>query len=678
MRAVAAWVSGFFPRRGPILDAGLLKRAGAAATPALAHGLRLSASVSLALFIAFWFQLDDAYWAGTSAGIVIQPALGASVRKGVFRAVGTIVGGVVIVTLTAIFPQDHMGLLLTLSLWAAVCGFIATLLPNFAGYAASLAGYTAAIVFAGIITNPENVFIVAVWRTTEISIGIFSAQLVHSLTDFGDARLRLGRALSELGRALASGVVRTLRAGQDELQRITARRELIGRVSALDATIDEAIGEPTHLRYCRSHLQVTLESLFDALSAWRGIGNRLGLMSEQEKSEVIPALLPPVSVLADREWLADPLDIREICTTEASRAEKTSAAEVSARLLVVGVVRLLHALEAVANALVVVATADGRFFGRSRVRLYVPDFLPAVLNAVRIAIAVVAAEVWWVATSWPDGANMITFTAVGVILFSALMDNAYANAFEFAVGSAIAGLGAVILNLAILPSTHEGFLALSFALALVLVPLGALAAGSWHKTAFTAAVTNVVPILAIENETTYDAARLLNAAVAICAGTAIAAISIRLIPPLTPAKRTQRLLTLTLRDLRRLVSRRRRFSHDEWLGLVSRRLAAMPQQATLEEQAELLAALSIGEASIALLGTQPHRSPGDTVDQAFARLASANVAEAHAALIRFAAQQPQAGPAEDHRRVYAADAAVQATLIADALARHPIFFSQVD
>jgi uncharacterized membrane protein YccC len=631
--------------------------------------------VCLALFIAFWFQLDNAYWAGTSASIVAQPAVGASLRKGLFRTIGTIVGAIVIVALTATFPQDHRGLLLSLGLWAAVCGFFASILPNFAGYAAALAGYTAAIVFAGAVRNPDNVFMVAVWRTSEIGIGIFSAQLVHSLTDFGDAHLRLGRELSEIGRALASGVVRTLRAGQEDLQLRTARRELIGRVIALDATIDEAVGEPTHLRYCRGHLQATLESLFEALSAWRGIGNRLGLMSAQEKANVFPALLPPVSVLADRDWLSHPLEIREICTREARCAKKTPAADVSSLLLVAGVVRLLRALDAVANALVVVVTADGKFSGRSRARLFVPDFLPAALNVLRIVIAVGAAEAWWIATSWPDGPEMIIFTAIGVILFSARMDGAYANALEYAAGSVIAAFFAAILNLALLPSMHEGFLALSLALFLVLVPLGALAAGSWHKMAFVSAVGNLVPILAIENEPSYDAARLFNTALALCAGTAAAAIFIRLLPPLTPRKRTQRLLALTLRDLRWLVRRRQRFTQDAWLGLVSHRLAAMPQQATLEEEAELLAMLSVGQASIALLDAGSHRSLGDTLDRAFECLVEANVAEAQAALIRFAAQQPKAGPAEDQRDL---DAAVHATLIADALARHPSFFSQAD
>src|ERR1700754_4844740 len=112
------------------------------ASPALLHGLRLTAAVCLALFIAYWLQLDEAHWAGTSASIVAQPALGASVRKGQFRAIGTIAGGVFIVIMTAIFPQAHPGFLLSLALWAAGWGFLAAILPNFAGYGAALAGYT--------------------------------------------------------------------------------------------------------------------------------------------------------------------------------------------------------------------------------------------------------------------------------------------------------------------------------------------------------------------------------------------------------------------------------------------------------------------------------------------------------------------------------------------------------
>jgi uncharacterized membrane protein YccC len=119
-----------------------------AAGPPVPFGLRLWASVCLALYVAFWLQLDNAYWAGTSAAIVCQPQLGASMRKAWFRMVGAIVGAVMIVLLNACFPQDRVAFLTHLALWLAICAFAATLIRNFASYAAALAGYTAAIIAA--------------------------------------------------------------------------------------------------------------------------------------------------------------------------------------------------------------------------------------------------------------------------------------------------------------------------------------------------------------------------------------------------------------------------------------------------------------------------------------------------------------------------------------------------
>jgi len=638
-------------------DAEVPKRRVVSVSPALLYGLRLSASVGLALFVAFWFQLEDAHWAGTSASIVAQPALGASLRKGRFRAIGTLIGGIAIVLITAAFPQDHSGFLLSLTLWAAVCGLLATLLRNFAGYAAALAGYTAVLVFAGIIENPQNVFMVAVWRVTEISIGIFCAVIVHSLTDFGDARLRLGRALSELGGAIASGVVQTLQAGQEDVQMRAARRALIGRVIALDATMDEALGEPSHLRRCPGELRAVLESLFCALSAWRGIANHLGTMPAQHRAQLAPVLLPSMSALAERVWLRDPAAIRELCATGRRRTEEIPTSDISSRVLVNGWVRILNSFETVANGLLLVTAPGAELSSRGSTRVYVPDPLPGMLDALRVLAALAAAELFWVATSWPHAPTMVVFTAVGVILFARQTDAAYSSALEFAMGCALAAILAAILLLAVLPAMHSsGFTELSLALALVLLPLGALAAGSWHKTLFVAAATNLIPVLAIENQTSYDAV-----------------LFFRLLPPLPPQRRTQRLLVLTLRDLRRLLRGHRRFSQDVWLGLLSQRLAAMPKQATLEEEAELLAMLSVGQASIALLAAGPTFPEHDTLADALACLAEGTISAARDGLARFAG-------AQNGRRAVAGqseiDAAVQATLIADAVQRHAAFFSR--
>src|ERR1700727_3570163 len=143
-----------FDQTGPIAVASAIGRRISAFVespkvgPSLLFGLRLWMAVCLALFVAFWLQLDSPFWAGTSAAVVCQPQLGASLRKGWFRMIGTVIGAVAIVVFTACFPQDRIGFFALLALWGGLWAFVATVLRNFASYAASLAGYTAAIVGA--------------------------------------------------------------------------------------------------------------------------------------------------------------------------------------------------------------------------------------------------------------------------------------------------------------------------------------------------------------------------------------------------------------------------------------------------------------------------------------------------------------------------------------------------
>jgi hypothetical protein len=180
-----------------------------------------------------------------------------------------------------------------------------------------------------------------------------------------------------------------------------------------------------------------------------------------------------------------------------------------------------------------------------------------------------------------------------------------------------------------------------------------------------------MPIIAIENRPSYDAALVLNSAAAVSAGAVLAVIFFRLLPPLSPQRRIERLLELTLRDLRRLAAGRRRFTQATWLGLVSARLAAVPQDTSLEQEAELLATLSVGEAAIALIAARPGCRDPDSLDHALACLAKARIAEACESFVRISVRESGAPPSEAQR----IDVAVESILIADALQRHERFFA---
>jgi len=146
--------------------------------------------------------------------IVCQPHLGASLRKGWFRMIGTIIGAVAVVVLTACFPQDRAPFLVGLALWGAGCALVSTLLRNFAAYSAALAGYTVAIIASdqlGATGGPNGqAFMLAVFRASEICIGIVSAGVVLAGTDLGGARRRVATLFAAISAEITGRVTGTL------------------------------------------------------------------------------------------------------------------------------------------------------------------------------------------------------------------------------------------------------------------------------------------------------------------------------------------------------------------------------------------------------------------------------------------------------------------------------------
>jgi len=87
-------------------------------------------------------------------------------------------------------------------------------------------------------------------------------------------------------------------------------------------------------------------------------------------------------------------------------------------------------------------------------------------------------------------------------------------------------------------------------------------------------------------------AQFYNAALAIVAGVGAAAFSFRVIPPLSPAFRTQRLLELTLRDLHRLATGPIPRTPADWESRMYGRFSALPDQAQPLQRSQLMAAFS--------------------------------------------------------------------------------------
>jgi uncharacterized membrane protein YccC len=616
-----------------------------AAMPALLYGIRLWAAVCLAMFVAFWLELDNAFWAGTSAAIVCQPVLGASLRKGWFRMVGTVIGAIAAVVLSALFPQSRAGFLLGLALWAGVCALVATLLRNFASYAAAMASFTAAIIAGDELGAVGGVngdaFNLAVSRGAATCIGIVCAGVVLASTDLGGTRRRLATLLASLSADVAGGLMRALRlpaALQAESR--TERRRLVMQVSGLGTVIDQAAGEISNTLFRPRAILAAADSLFDAIVAWRSVANHQEFHPEAGAEaprvwECLPTILTTSEGAIDPvRWRSDPLAMRTAMRIAARRLVALPAETPSLRLLCDATAAGLLALSRAVTGVVRVSHPALTPRLRRTARLRVPDLMPALINGVRAFLAIGAAALLWIWTAWPNGATFILFAMLAITLFAPREDAAYATSRSFATGVALTAVFAAVVAFALLPhrTSFAGFCAV---LALVLVPAGALSAQSWEQSLFVGLAALFIPLLAPSNPETYDPQQFYNKAIALVGGIAFAMLAMRLLPPMRPVMRARRLLALTLRDLRRLTHGKLPTSSAEWEGKVYSRLSALPASVDILQGARLAAALSMGSGIIRLRRIARRFGLGAELRGAMAAIAAGDSAAGLRELDRF-------------------------------------------
>ncbi len=632
----------------------------AAAGPMM-HGVRLACAVCLALLVTFYLQLSAPYWAGTTAAIVCLPVLGATLRKGQARLVGTIVGALFVLSLAALFPQNRMGMLLGMAAWCGACGFAMTLLDNFASYGVALAGYTAVIIAGTAIETPDQFFAHTISRASEISIGIACATVVLIVT----AR---ARAVETLANGLAAVIAETARetfaalrvAGPGSPDRRPARRALIKRTIALRPTIDDAIGESSEVRLRQSTLHAALEGVFEAISDWRtvaGHGKRLSEAEARRQTQKVVDALPDrlTEILASgdpQKWTRNPAALRDACTSAGRELRAMEAEDASLVLMASTMAEWLTAAARTANGLALLLDpARARNVASHRRGLSGKDLLPALINGLRVFATVVAAEVFWIATAWPSGLSAITFAAVNVILISPKNELAARDATLAVIGVGFAALIAATAKFALLPQ-QDSFVGLCLVLGLILVPFGALSAVPRLSPLFTRMTVNVLPFMALTNVISYDQAAFYNQMLGIVVGCVFAAIALQLIPPAPQRLRASRLLTATRDELRALAASLRTPSRSAWEARIYNRLAALPEAAEPTQAGNLVAALSVGTEIIRLRRSAEQFGLENDARRFLTKMARGDLLGAIAALREFDADLasiPRQSPGEGAR-----------------------------
>ena len=97
-------------------------------------GVRIWGAMMLALYAAFWLQLEGASSAAVCVAILALPTRGQAYQKAFYRVLATVLGVVVSVVVTSLFSQSRDLYVVAFAGWLALCVFAAGFLDGNRAY----------------------------------------------------------------------------------------------------------------------------------------------------------------------------------------------------------------------------------------------------------------------------------------------------------------------------------------------------------------------------------------------------------------------------------------------------------------------------------------------------------------------------------------------------------------
>src|SRR5258705_10261122 len=208
-----------------------------------AFALRFLSAMMVAVFAAFWLQLQSASSAAVTVGVLALQTRGQVYQKAVYRVLATIIGVVASFVIAGLFPQSRSLFVIGFAAWLGLCVYVGGLLDGNRAYSGILSGYTVALVAVTQIDSPQNIFSAGVDRGAAIVVGIAALALVSDLFAAPNVHTGLSGKLMAAHRrvrAFALAILRGERA--DPIQSAALLREITALHPDITALVAESSG----------------------------------------------------------------------------------------------------------------------------------------------------------------------------------------------------------------------------------------------------------------------------------------------------------------------------------------------------------------------------------------------------------------------------------------------------
>jgi uncharacterized membrane protein YccC len=595
----------------------------------LLFSVKSFAAAMLAVYISMRIGLPRPFWAMMTAYIVSAPFAGPTRSKGLYRAGGTILGGIAVTFLVPRLANSPELLSIALALWIGGCLYFSLLDRTPRSYMLMLAGYTAGLIAFPAVGEPGTIFDIALARVEEIVLGITCATVIHSLVlpqPFGPVLLaRLDHAVQD-----AHHWIRDALNPAGDRRSAGDRRKLAGDITELRVMSTHLPFDTSHLRWTEKAVNALQERLAQFVPVVSGIEDRLSALREMgalEVSQRWSVLLHEVTALVDtpKETVLDAAGAALRARIDALAPDATRALDWTGLIELNLAARLHRLVDLCVDTRTLRQHIDAGVHGKlpDAVR-HLPGVPPsalhqdrgmALLSAFATVVATLACCAFWILTAWPSGAAAPMMAAVLCCFFST-QDDPVPFIKGFLVYTIYSIPVSAIYILGILPAIH------SFEMLTLVCAPTFLMVGVWiaRPATFGRAMPwlfGLCGTLALLDTHTVDIVSFTNGTLAQVLGLVAAAVTTSVFRRVGAAWTARRLLKAGWSELARLGSGERVASLAEFsarmvdrVGLLTPRLALAGAQQDLQA-ADALRDLRIGLNMTILQGVRAQLGRGE-------------------------------------------------------------------
>ncbi|CQQ55009.1 FUSC family protein [Yersinia enterocolitica] len=532
------------------------------------YALRNSLAMCLSLWIAFALNLDEPYWAMTSAAVVSFPTVGGVISKSIGRVIGSLIGAAASLMIAGHCLNDPWLFTFVIAAWIGLCTFVSNHYQNNVSYAFALAGYTTAIIAFSTVntTDTQQIFDIAQARVCEVITGILCGGLMMMLlpsTSDGEALLTSLRRMQSRLLEHAELLWQTEQTPQIR----TSHEGLIGQILTMNLLRIQAFWSHYRLRRHNNVLNFILHRQLRITSVITSL--RRMLVNWPSPPENLPAVLNQL-LTALQQPDCDKYQIARILQRIAPHDEfdyRHRAFWLRLRhfcWLYLQVNRWLAQLDKEPESGMLLPPAVTSLARHT-------DTYEAAYNGLRTFVCIVIGCAFWINTQWSSGAAALSLAAVSCVLYSATPSPTDSIA-TLVKAIILLSIGCFILKFGVMVQIDD-FWQFAVVLFPILITMQMMKlqhpayASLWGQL-----IVFMGSFLSVTNPPSYDYQEFLNDNIGKLVGVMLAGVAFQILRPSSDKRKSRRIVRMLRRDFIDQLSAHPQQSQNQFESLIYHRI----------------------------------------------------------------------------------------------------------